>query len=411
MRKKPAPLFVPVPTKTPFSLTASGTFTEGDLTIGKNGLRIGEPLVEDSTVGSRPNSSSSRHSDSPTEGATRTSSSSIGTENGPSTSRGSANAAADFTITLADLENVGMLGTGSSGVVQKVQHTPTRDLYALKTIQMDMQEQTRKNILQELRILHNADCNNIIGCYGSFFENGKIYFVLEYMDCGSLAHVLKKVNYFSEKQLAKIATQVLEGLSYLHKELHIIHRDIKPSNLLVNMRGEVKISDFGVSGKLANSVADCASWVGTVTYMSPERISGSSYTYDSDIWSLGLTLMECAQGRFPYPPAEMAAAGAPPLSFWDLLDYIVECPPPTLPENEFSSEFISFVSSCLQKDPKSRLTTTELLKHAFIVKHQDEPDDVIVDLVATAAKPGSSNGVDISVSEDSSISACSKGDA
>ena len=91
------------------------------------------------------------------------------------------------------------------------------------------------------------------------------------------------------------ASQVLKGLAYLHKE-HIIHRDIKPSNLLINRAGELKIADFGVSGKLANSVADCASWVGTVTYMSPERIQGQRYTVDCDIWSLGLSLVECAEG-------------------------------------------------------------------------------------------------------------------
>lgn len=82
----------------------------------------------------------------------------------------------------------------------------------------------------------------------------------------------------------------------------VVHRDIKPSNLLLNGAGEVKISDFGVSGQLASSVSNCLSWVGTVTYMSPERIKGDSYSFDSDLWSLGLTLLECALGRFPYPP-------------------------------------------------------------------------------------------------------------
>lgn len=96
---------------------------------------------------------------------------------------------------------------------------------------------------------------------------------------------------------ARLPWQVLLGLTYLHKELHIVHRDVKPCNLLVNRQGKVKISDFGVSGKLASSVADCASWVGTVTYMSPERISGKCYSFDSDVWSLGLSMMECAQGE------------------------------------------------------------------------------------------------------------------
>jgi len=93
----------------------------------------------------------------------------------------------------------------------------------------------------------------------------------------------------SEPVLAAITQPVLQGLAYLHRELHVIHRDIKPSNILVDTAGNIKIADFGVSGNLAHTLAKCASWVGTVHYMSPERISGGSYSYDSDIWSLGIT--------------------------------------------------------------------------------------------------------------------------
>ena len=112
----------------------------------------------------------------------------------------------------------------------------------------------------------------------------------------------------------------------------------------------MKISDFGVSGQLANSISKCASWVGTVTYMSPERISGKPYSYDSDVWSLGLSLVECSLGRFPYPPPVEHAPGTaapprPPMGFWDLLDYIVEKPPPTLPTSAFSPELCDFVAA------------------------------------------------------------------
>ena len=111
--------------------------------------------------------------------------------------------------------------------------------------------------------------------------------------------------------IAEIGRQACDGLHYAHQatdergvHLGLVHRDVKPSNLLVDRRGRVKISDFGVSGQLANSVTKCNSWVGTVTYMSPERISGLGYGFDSDVWSLGLSLLECALGRFPYPPCE-----------------------------------------------------------------------------------------------------------
>lgn len=122
-----------------------------------------------------------------------------------------------------------------------------------------------------------------------------------------------------------------KGLSYLHGVRHLVHRDIKPANLLVNLKGEPKITDFGISAGLENSmamvsdgisrfnlvdtivllrvsnlyylkmlVAKCATFVGTVTYMSPERIRNDGYSYPADIWSLGLALFECGTGEFPY---------------------------------------------------------------------------------------------------------------
>lgn len=102
-------------------------------------------------------------------------------------------------------------------------------------------------------------------------------------------------------QVSILVKKVLKGLDYLHRTIKLIHRDIKPSNLLINSQGIVKISDFGVSGQLMNSKDSRSTWIGTVTYMSPERFRGESYSWDTDLWSLGLTLLECAWGRFPYP--------------------------------------------------------------------------------------------------------------
>ncbi|KAJ9533318.1 hypothetical protein QJQ45_026362 [Haematococcus lacustris] len=192
--------------------------------------------------------------------------------------------------------------------------------------------------------------------------------------------------------------QVVAGLVHLHKELHVVHRDIKPSNLLLTSTGALKISDFGVSGQLTSSVSNCLSWVGTVTYMSPERIKGDQYSFDSDMWSLGLTLVECALGRFPYPPPgpshlwkdstttlatdclgslRCASAGDPsaaqqPLGFWELLEYIVEEAVPVLPRGDprFSAELCDFVAKCLVKDARQRATIDVLSKHAFLRTHK-----------------------------------------
>ena len=145
---------------------------------------------------------------------------------------------------------------------------------------------------------------------------------MEYMDGGSLDLVLKKAGKIPEPYSRKITYAVLRGLSYLREKHQIIHRDVKPSNILVNSQGEIKICDFGVSGQLIDSMAN--SFVGTRSYMSPERlqvwqveksaenrqkppisyVQGSQYSVASDLWSLGLSLLEISLGTYPIPPPD-----------------------------------------------------------------------------------------------------------
>ncbi|URE17147.1 mitogen-activated protein kinase kinase [Musa troglodytarum] len=202
--------------------------------------------------------------------------------------------------------------------------------------------------------------------------------VLEYMDGGSLADFLKDVKTIPEPYLAAICNQasVLNGLIYLHHEKHIIHRDLKPSNILINHSGEVKISDFGVSGIIASSSGQRDTFTGTYNYMSPERITGQKHGYISDIWSLGLVMLECATGQFPYPPHD---------SFYELLEEVVEQPPPFAPSDQFSVEFTSFISECLQKNPTDRKSAQVLLKHPFLSMY----DDLKVDLASYFTSAGS----------------------
>lgn len=87
--------------------------------------------------------------------------------------------------------------------------------------------------------------------------------------------------------MGNCALQVVRGLSYLHGDRRIIHRDIKPSNVLVNSQGKFKISDFGMSKELSDTLTAGQTWVGTSSYMSPERVGGMDYSFNADIWSLG----------------------------------------------------------------------------------------------------------------------------
>ncbi|CAO2839374.1 unnamed protein product [Amaranthus hypochondriacus] len=279
----------------------------------------------------------------------------------------------DFQVSPEDLESIKVIGKGSGGVVQLVRHKWNGKLFALKVIQMNVQEEIRKQIVQELKINQSSQCPHVVICYHSYYHNGAFSLVLEYMDRGSLGDIIKQIKTILEPYLAVVCKQVLQGLVYLHNERRVIHRDIKPSNLLVNHKGEVKITDFGVSAVVASSMGQRDTFVGTYNYMSPERISGSSYDYSCDIWSLGMVMLECAIGRFPYIQSE-DEVGAP--SYFELLAAIVGNPAPCAPSDQFSPEFCSFISACIQKDPKDRWTSSDLLKHPFIKKFEDKDIDL-----------------------------------
>ncbi|KAH9610521.1 hypothetical protein KSS87_000993 [Heliosperma pusillum] len=327
-------------------LSASGTFQDGDLTLNHKGSRL---MSQDKDI-------DSSHSDS---------------------------RELDFQVSLEDLETVKVIGKGSGGVVQLVRHKWVGKLFALKVIQMNIQEEVRKQIVQELKINQSSQCPHVVICYHSFYHNGAFSLVLEYMDRGSLVDVIKQVKTILEPYLAVLCKQVLQGLVYLHNERHVIHRDLKPSNLLVNHKGEVKITDFGVSAVLGSSMGQRDTFVGTYNYMSPERISGSSYDYSCDIWSLGMVMLECAIGRFPYLHSEDQQGGP---SYFELLAAVVESPPPTAPSDQFSPEFCSFISACIQKDPSERWTSSDLLTHPFIKKFEDKDIDLGI-LVASLEPP------------------------
>jgi len=243
---------------------------------------------------------------------------------------------------------------------------------------------------------------------------------MEYMDGGSLDLLLKKANHLPEQILGKVTIAVIKGLNYLREKHQIMHRDVKPSNILVNSRGEIKICDFGVSGQLIDSMAN--SFVGTRSYMSPERLQGNHYTVQSDIWSLGLSLVEMAIGRYPVPPPDEkelksifgdkytpetneicppsqnyhslspiakfrpnnlnqilnnsgAAGDGPRLSIFELLDYIVNEPPPTVPKSVFTSDFKDFVDRCLTKNAAERADLNSLMTHSFIKRSESVKTD------------------------------------
>jgi mitogen-activated protein kinase kinase len=181
---------------------------------------------------------------------------------------------------------------------------------AMKEIRLELDEAKFAAIIMELDILHRCISPFIVDFYGAFFQEGAVYICMEYMDGGSVDKLYG--DGVPESVLRKIALSTVMGLKSLKEEHNIIHRDVKPTNILANTRGQIKICDFGVSGNLVASIAKTN--IGCQSYMAPERITsggvasaganpgGGTYSVQSDVWSLGLTIIECALGRYPYPP-------------------------------------------------------------------------------------------------------------
>ncbi|THU99278.1 Pkinase-domain-containing protein [Dendrothele bispora CBS 962.96] len=205
----------------------------------------------------------------------------------------------------SDLQNISELGMGNGGSVMKVLHVPSGVVMAKKLVLIDAKPSIRKQILRELRILHRASSPYIVSYYGAYMDGDGVNMCIcmEFMELGSFDHIYKSPSSRLKGPIPinivkRVAESVLRGLVYLHTECGVIHRDIKPSNILLSTSGSIKLCDFGVSGELVNSFAN--TFVGTSVYMSPERIQGAEYSVKSDVWSLGIALIELAHGRFPF---------------------------------------------------------------------------------------------------------------
>ncbi|ANZ73667.1 BA75_00794T0 [Komagataella pastoris] len=269
-----------------------------------------------------------------------------------------------------DIAELDVLGEGIGGSVRKCKLKHNSRLFALKIITTDPNPDFQRQMIRELKFNRSFNSPNIVQYYGTFIneKSASIYICMEYMGGKSLDAIYKNIKTrggrIGEKVLGKIAESVLKGLSYLH-ERKIIHRDIKPQNILLNFNGEVKLCDFGVSGEVINSLA--TTFTGTSYYMAPERIKNEPYTVTSDVWSLGLTLLEVAQGRFPY----YSERDHIPLTPIELLSMILNFTP-TLEDEPaeniyWSPAFKSFLHYCLVKDRKKRHSPHQMLKHPWMI--------------------------------------------
>lgn len=250
------------------------------------------------------------------------------------------------------------IGTGSFGTVFCAVHIPTNIRCAIKRIDLETSDDGIEEIQKEISIL--AECHNdfITRYFGCFVHEFELWIVMEYLGGGSCLDLIKELRpkTLEEPVIAEILYQVVNGLAYLHSNGKI-HRDIKAANVLVSDSGDVKIADFGVAAQLSSHLSRRNTFVGTPYWMAPEVINEQDYSFSADVWSLGITALELANGRPPRSELHPMKA----------LFTIPRSEPPRL-SPKFSAEFQNFVASCLQMDSQRRQTVKQLMDHPFLAR-------------------------------------------
>ncbi|KAJ0240908.1 Protein kinase superfamily protein [Hirschfeldia incana] len=285
-----------------------------------------------------------------------------------------------FSANPKDYKLMEEVGHGASAVVHLAIYLPTKEVIAIKCLDLDRCNSNLDDIRREAQTMSMIDHPNVIKSYCSFAVGHKLWVVMPFMAQGSCFHLMKAAypDGFEEPAICSILKETLKALDYLHRHGHI-HRDVKSGNVLLDDTGEIKLGDFGVTACLfenGDRQRSRNTFVGTPCWMAPEIMQpGSGYDSKADIWSFGITALELAHGHAPfskYPPMKvllMTIQNAPPGLDYDR-------------DKKFSKSFRDMVALCLVKDQTKRPTAEKLLRHSFFKNATKSPEVCVKKLFA-----------------------------
>ena len=267
------------------------------------------------------------------------------------------------------------IGRGSAGDVHTARDKLTDDVVAVKLVDLEEAEDEVEDIQREISYLMQCSSPFVTKYLGCWLDPGstRLAIAMEYMAGGSVADLISDAfgGPLPESACAVVCRDLLYALDYLHGEGKI-HRDVKCANVLLTAAGEIRLADFGVAGTLPQTLGGNKrrTFTGTPFWMAPEVIQAhesDGYNSKCDIWSLGITAMEAANGTPPYSD----------LHPMRVLFFIPKNPPPRLEGASFSASFKEFCAACLQKDPDRRPRAAQLVNHRFIADAPERCDELV----------------------------------
>ncbi|XP_019631077.1 PREDICTED: uncharacterized protein LOC109474996 [Branchiostoma belcheri] len=263
-----------------------------------------------------------------------------------------------------------LLGKGAYGKVC-CGLTSRGELIAVKQVELntahwEKAEQEYQRLRDEVDLLQTLRHRNIVRFLGTSLEGNVVNIFMQFIPGGTLASLLARFGVLEEGVVSRYTRQILIGVEYLHNN-NIIHRDLKGNNIMLMPNGVIKLIDFGCARRVCERLSVSNSQVlksmrGTPYWMAPEVVSESGYGVKSDMWSVGCTVFEMLTGKPPW--ADMAPMAA-------IFHIGSGKEVPELPDTA-SPPAHDFVRACLTRNPDQRPSASQLLKHPFILRRQEE---------------------------------------